>query len=63
MADEAPAGVADDPGPLSLDAPVVKGLEERSDLVFLLETELGGVDGGEGKGALVPGLEVDPGWE
>lgn len=59
VADEAAAGVADDLGPLPLDAPVVEGLEEGPDLVLLLEPELGGVDGGEGDGVLVPGLEVE----
>lgn len=63
MANEAAAGVADDPGPLPLDAPVVEGLEEGLDLVLLLEPKLGGVDGGEGQGALVAGLEVEPSWE
>lgn len=59
VADDAAAGVADDLGPLPLDAPVVEGLEEGPDLVLLLEPELGGVDGGEGEGVLVPGLEVE----
>lgn len=46
-------------GPLSLNSPVIKSLKERSDLVLLLEPELGGVDRREGERAFVPCLEVE----
>ncbi|KAK4778095.1 hypothetical protein SAY87_018282 [Trapa incisa] len=63
VADETAAGVADNLRPLPLDSPIVECLEERPDLVLLLESELGGVDGREGEGSLVPRLEVDFSWE
>lgn len=53
--------IALDLGPLPLDSPVIKGLKERSDLVLLLESELGGVDYGKGGRALVSGLKVEIG--
>lgn len=52
------AGGAVHAGAAALDTPIVDGLEERLDLVLLGEIELGGVDPGEGEGALVAGLEV-----
>lgn len=63
VADKAAAAVADDLGPGPVYAPVIERLEERSDFVLLLESELGGVHGGEGEGALVACLEVEVGRE
>lgn len=52
--------IALDLGPLPLDSPVVDRLEERPDLVLLLEPELGGVaHGGERQRSFVAGLEVE----
>jgi len=59
MAKERGAGVAFDLGPLPLNSPVVEGFEEGTDLVLLLELEIGCVYGGEGEGVLVSGLKVE----
>lgn len=59
VADEPPAAVALDLRPRPLDPPVVSGLEERPDLVLLLEPELGGVDRRKRHRSLVSGLEEE----
>lgn len=59
VAYEMAAAIALDLGALPLDSPVIEGLEEWSELVLLLEPELGGVDRRKGKSALVSGLEVE----
>lgn len=59
VADELPAAIAHDLGAFPLNPPVVDGLEKGADFVLLLESELGGIDGGEGGGILVAGLEVE----
>ncbi|KAG0474885.1 hypothetical protein HPP92_014571 [Vanilla planifolia] len=52
------AGVALHPGALALDSPLIDRLKEGSDLVLLAESKLGLVHPREGKGSLVPRLEV-----
>lgn len=59
MSDQTPASVALDLGPRPLNPPIVSGLEERPDLVLLLEPELGGVDPRKRQRSLVAGLEED----
>lgn len=59
ITDEMATGIALELGPFALDSPIVEGLEEWSELVLFLEPELGGVDEGKGKGALVSGLEIE----
>ena len=62
VADEAAIAVALDLRPVAMDSPVVDGLEERLELVLLLEAELGlgaGGEGGERESAFVAGLEVE----
>lgn len=59
IANETTTAIALDLGSLPLNAPVVEGLEEGSNLVLFLEGELGGIDGGEGEGTLVASLEVE----
>lgn len=61
MAKQRGTAVTLDLGPLALDSPVIEALEERPDLVFWLESELGGVHRGEGGAAFVAGLEVEIG--
>jgi len=59
----AATAIAVDLGPLPLNTPVIEGFEKGHDLVFFLEIEFGSVDGGEGQGVLVAGLEVEVRWE
>lgn len=59
VADETSTCIALDLGAFPLDSPIVDGLEERSELVLLLEPEFRGVDQRKRKGALVAGLEVE----
>lgn len=47
---------------LSLNSPIVECFEERTNLIFFFEFELGGVDSGEGNRVFVSGFEVEVGW-
>lgn len=59
VARELPAAIALDLGAFPLNPPVIERLEKGSDFVFLLESELGRIHGGEGEGVLVARLEVE----
>lgn len=59
IADKMPTGGALELGPFTLDSPIVESLEEWTELVLFLETELGGVDEWKRKGSLVSGLEIE----
>lgn len=58
VAHKTATAIALDLGPLPLDPPVIDGLKEGHDLIFLLKSELGFVDLGERDGALVASLEI-----
>lgn len=62
VTDKLPTATALDLRAFPLNAPVIKGLEERSDFIFFLESELGGIDGGERKCIFVAGLEIKVRW-
>lgn len=58
VAHEMATALAHDLGPLPLEPPVIDGLKEGLDLVFLLEFELGFVDLVERESTLVASLKI-----
>ncbi|KAE8655942.1 hypothetical protein F3Y22_tig00117012pilonHSYRG00019 [Hibiscus syriacus] len=59
MTHKFPATITLDLGSVPVGSPVINGLEERPELVLFLEVEVGLIDHGERKGALVSRLEVE----
>lgn len=57
--DEEPTISARNFGPIAVNAPVVKGFEEGSNLILLFKLESIAVDPEKGEGVFVTGFEVD----